>query len=373
MAAGDFSASQFPNYFARLQELNLEGNQQGEMNWPTPTADTLMRAQSLRMDYIGLGADCRGVDAHFHQVGSHMFIHDRTTADTAQGCDLVAGPELQTNSVELKNNLFIKAGFTIDAKRCNNASTFNDEMAKGLAKAMATLRRRLNRRYIVMLDGAAQANQATGYGDFSAASAGGNRVAFETGTDNIKTLRKIVTMMDENYFGTQPILISGKSFYHDADIARFYAADDDKRSEAAVFDDARVVFDKRNVDQITGRSTLLAVEPAVLAFWNTAWYPETPEVRSFSDNYTVYKLTDPVAMWNDSGTLRPIEYQVESKYVCSTRLANDELQYTYTINLTLVGGLHKAPDGYNWPLDDVTAPTEALTGVMVFVQEDAVV
>lgn len=370
MPSGDFSASQYPKILTALSEIHIEAPStlEGEMMWPTPTAEKFMAAQTVRTEALrGVGQDCREVDAYFHVVGSHLEV----TAPV--DCDLADGPELQTDSIRYANNLNdIWTSFKILEPRCNNATDFTMEMAKGLTKAMATIRRRINTKYIQLFDANAQANQATGYTEFAAAAGGANRLRYNVGTDNFSTLRGMELFAADNYLG-RTIFATGQSFYRNADISQYYGLDDDKRSQAAIFADSEMVFDPRNIDQITGAKTTFIVDPSVLIFWNHTWYSDTPTIVDPSTNYTRYTIADPSgAMWRDNGSMRPLRYHVETKFECVGRNANKELQYGYTVNVSIPGGLHKAPDGYNWPLNTATAPTQDLTGILVFRQENAV-
>lgn len=374
MAAGDFSAATYPNVLVALTDIQSSAMLDMEIDAPVRPLETLARRQSVTLrDDAGnilTGGRCTTVNAYHTVVGSHLNVHERTDADTTLACNLATGPRLQAVAKQYTKNVNIKAAFQVNDDECDNASQFNEKVARGLAAAMADNRRRLQAGYLYpMLDGNAQANEANPaiFSEFTETGSG-NRLRVDPANWDFQLALKMRLLAEQNRLGSF-VALSGSNFFFDAELAKYRALNDDSRDENAIFMDVEMSWDTYDMDAVATVPTTYLVSTAVPAIWSSSWYPDTPLEKDPSTNYYIFRVADPVLQWNNNGQLLPFYHHVEHRYTCDSRNENDELKFAHTFNVTLIGGMHKSPDGFNWPLDTGTAKTQTRTGIMAIRNE----
>lgn len=372
MAAGDFTASAFPNMLVAMDDIMTGETPIGaETNHPVNTATALLENQSVDTRELVTDGRCIGVDAWFLEVGSHLLIYSGTVADDEQGCDLETGVQLQSRKLEFRNNYHIKSGFQVNARKCGNASDWASEMAKGLARAMSENRKAFNNLHAIpLLASSSQANQYAEIDPMFTDYGSGNRLKVDASKMEYEIVPEL-SLIAENNLMPNYLMLSGRNLYMDKVLAEYRRENDNQRDQLAIFDDVKMYWDTRNMDTVLGRRSTFLVNPASFLFWNTAWWSETPVQVDASTNTWHYKVMDPVLKYNDNGTMKPVWHHVEQSYTCASRDELGEPVYAYTVNVTMIGGFYKAPDGFNRPISTATAPTTAITGVMEIVATPA--
>lgn len=381
-----FTGSDIPVSLVELDEIFYgETMLSKKANWPVGTISAIAENQSVRTEPLSPNDPCTEVDAWFYRSGASNLVHSRTTPDATIGCDLATGPELATDKQRYANNYNIKSSFKIEAARCNNASDGRREMARGLADSMSTNRRNFNNAHaIALLGNSVQADvsgQAASYGFDTRVDS--TLLKMPPANFNYEGLRGLELLAMANQF-TDPVIVSGSAFYRNADLVSYLGLDDDKRSQAAAFQDSSIYFDPMNLDRAVTANLSIAAptafifDPSIFLVWSTQLYDTTVMTGEGtpggmatdpSNNYYTFSVADPVLQYNDNGVMRPFYHNVEAKFECLRRNPkSDKLEYGWTVNVTLSGGLHKAPDGFNFPFDD-SAGSATLTGVIGIVAE----
>lgn len=369
MPAGDFSAAEFPNVLVALNDIQNTDIVDMELDAPVVPLETLARRQSVTMKNsageILKGGKCNTVKAYHTVVGSHLLAHSRTGYDPAQGCDLKTGQQLQAVAKEYNKNYNIKSSFQVREDECDNASQFNEKVAKGLARAMATNRRELQANFLyAMLNNNSQLNEANpGVLPEFVDEGTANRLKVAPANWNFELLLKMKLLAQQNYLGSF-IVINGSNFYFDSKVAEFRKLNDNQRDQHAIFSDMEVAWDTRDLDVSVQESATFLVSLSAPCIWNSAWWSDIPTLKDPSSNYYQYKIKDDVLSYNNGGTLIPFYHHVETKYMCVDRDENDQPIYAHTFNVTMIGGMHRAPDGFNWPLDTSVAPARTRTGII---------
>lgn len=368
-----FTGSDIPVALAMYDEIVLgEGNLHIKEKIPANTLRAIIENQTVDLRPISTTDPCLETDAWFYRTGASNLVYDGTAPDAGQGCDLVTGPELASEKIRLANNFHIKSAFTVDSPRCNNASEASMEIAKGLANCFATNRRTINNKYAIpLLANSLQANQS------DAAVVGGivdegvtpNLLKMDPSAFSAEGAYKFELLATNNYFST-PVMVTGGNFYTNNALAQFEALDDDKRSRRALFGATTMYFDQLNLDTasatyggITDPVTYI-FDPNVMAFWSTQLYDtqvtmgDNPQQAADpSTNYYVFSVQDQL--------MPEIYHNVEMEWKCKERQDKSGRKvWGWTFNVTTMGHLSKAPDGFNWPVDETVAATQVLTGVL---------
>ena len=380
-----FTASNLPTALVKLDRIFLEGNLRDvKINWPAVTVMALAENQTVDVTPLTPNQPCLEVDAWFYQSGASHLIHNRTAPDPAQGCELKEGAALATEKQRFANNYDIKSGFTLERERCNNASTATDEIARGLAVCMATNRRKFNNSHAIpLLLNNLQANVAPDGVVNGFETESGNLLRYDPEKFNYEGIRAFELLAMNNHLN-DVVIIAGGAFYQARDLDQFLVQDDDKRSHLAAFNESQLYFDPKNldpavraVDATITTPVAFAVDPSVFLTWSTQLYTEgspldqdgrpvgTASPEDPSKNYYTFSVADPYLKYNDRGTLKPYYHNVEMEFKCiGIDSRSGKRVYGYEFNVTMSGGLHKAPNGHNWALDDSASASATLTGII---------
>lgn len=372
MAAGDFTAANYLNVLAAMADIQSTSTLDVEKDAPVTPLKRVCERQKVTLrgqsNEILTGGKCQTVKAFHTVVGSHLLVHSRSDANTAQGCNLATGSRLQAVGKDYNTNFNIKSAFQVNSDDCANASDFNEKIAKGLMAAMATNRRDLQANHFYpLLNSNAQINEANSniFTEFSDQGTG-NRVKVAPANWDFELALKIRQFGEQNRLG-EFIAISGSNLYYDKHIAEYRKLNDDKRDQSAIFSDLEMVWDTYDLDTKIGTPATFLLSLSAPCIWNSSWWSDMP-VEKDTNTYH-YRVQDPVLSWNNNGTLVPFYHHIETKYQCVSRNSMDDSVYAHTFNVTLIGGMHRAPDGFNWPLDTATAPTQTRTGIMAIYNE----
>lgn len=371
MAAGDFTASASNKPIIRLNELHRQPTMvQAEFSHPVMTAKTLMEKQSVQITPTLNGRECIGVKAWYMEAGFDATTYSGSVADATLVCDNGSGTQLQTNSQDYVNNVFINAKVAVPSFRCSNESEYIEEKAKALLKATTDIKRKLNNaHFLPLLTGNVQEDQwgaANRPALWEEASSGGNRLAVDPSLWNYDLLLELELLADFNEMEKgEYSIIDSTSLYVDKNVQEYRRLNDDGKDGNAIYNSHNIHWDHRNIESTLSRKSTFVVQNSVVCFWNTAWYSPTPELVDPSLNLYQYTIDDPELMWNNNGTMQRLQYHVEESFVCANRTSNQERVYNHVFLVTLIGGLYLAPTGFN----KAGVPARELTGVLEIVNE----
>jgi hypothetical protein len=364
-----FTASEIPDVLTRLDNV-MPGSTayKAERTFPTPLLDAMLDMQTVSAIPTFQEGRCIAVDAAFLEVGQST-----TTAaaydPTAQGCDLLDGPEASTRKKTFTNGVIAIASHKITAPKCANAVTRNEEMAVLMRKAFADIRKVAQREYLDLFTTNVQADVSGGEG-FGTATSGGNRLAVDPAEWNFELLRRIELLAAANQFPERKLIANGQNLWLDADLATFRALNDDKRDQAAIFGESNIVWDYRMQDAYLGRNSTFVVNPDQFIFHNTSFYPPEGMTKVINGKQrTLFSVADPELSFRLDGRLVPVRYHVEVEETCVGRTAMDEPIMEILVNVKLLGLIDIAPAGYTNPALIADAPAVALTGVLEIVRE----
>ena len=163
------------------------------------------------------------------------------------------------------------------------------------------------------------------------------------------------------------IIIDSSNLWMDRALAEIRSRNNDQRDEAASFNQFNIHWDTRDMESTLGRRSTFIVNPNVVGFWNVTWSnpASNPTLEDASNNLWTYRIADPILKWNDNGTMRPVEYEVEYSYECLNRTSVGQRQYAHKYYIRLIGGLVIAPLGFN----KAATPAAELSGIMEIVNE----
>lgn len=366
MAAGNFTASDYPNVLARMAAMEAEDLMANASQVETLQLVTSRQSVDIEPLLTNTG-QCRSVDAWFLANGTQRHLYSGSAADVAQGCDLKAAQELETIKKTFTNNYVVTSGFVADSKKCNNASMWVEETAKGLRDCMADNRRQLKNKHLYpLLNANVQTNEANSntLTDFVADGVTGH-LKLDPTKWNFESALKMDLLANQNHFGERAIL-SGSNLYFDSKIAEYRKLNMGiaGQDQAAIFGDVLMAWDTRDMDAVLTEQESFIVDLSKMITWNSSWYSDTPELRDASKNRYTYRIPDPVLTWNNNGTQVPFYHHVEVEYTCTSRDSMNEPVYSWTYNVTLIGGMDIAPAQYNYPVDPTVAPTRTRTGIL---------
>ena len=349
MPAGDFSASVADRVKLKLEDMfKRPGPVESEFFHPVMTAKLMLNRQTVEVNKVLEDGQCIGVKAYYLQDLQTSIVHSGTTPRAGQDADCVipSGVELQSNGTDYDNNLYIEASRLVKANKCNNLVQFVDESAKAIEKAMLDIRKELNTRCINLLAANPQANQYANAASYLVVSAG-NRYKIDPSNWDFEMLAELKLLAENNDI-YNPIILNGRNLWTDKYLAEHRMNNDNQRDQNSIFNDWDIHWDTRNIDSTTSRLSTFIYSPNVTCFWNTVFSPSaTPTLVDPSNNRWVYFMNDPELTYNDNGTLRPVQYEVEYQRVCNGRTTHSQLTFDHTWFIRLYGGLALAPSASN--------------------------
>lgn len=364
-----FTASERPALLVAIDEAFGEDTMlSAEINHPVQATKAVLENQTIRTEPLSRNGECVGVTAYYAASGIDPTTEGYydTTANTALGCDVLDGNEIQTLSKDYANNVFFQTPFKIEEERCNNLLTRATEFALAINVAANTNRMKLNERIITTLAANVQPNQWVNSPAALTDVVASNRLGFPEASTNADGLRLLELAAQANQLG-MPIIIDGTNFYTDHDLAMFKALNDNGRSGNAIYNASRLYHDILDLPKILGRNSTFAVNPGVPIFRAFTNYENvTPIQISSKDDHWVFRMPDPVLSYRDNGQLVPLYQEVEYKRNCLRRNAAGKLEYGWSGMVSLRGLFDIAPAGFTNAIYTGDDPVQSLTGIMEF-------
>lgn len=360
-----FLASVYPRALVNIASITGgDDMSRAETRHPVEAARAILENQTVRTEQIFRNGNCIGVTAYSLVSGVDVGTtgYYGTTANTALGCDILDGAELQTVPKDYDNNIFFSTPWRIREERCNNAVMGAEELAYQLAWSMNQNRMRLNRLIIAAIAANVQPNQWAAT-PAALVPGAGNELQLLTSAFNMEGLRLIELLAAANDID-QPIVIDGTNFYVDRDLARFKTAACCDDSSGA-YSSSNLYHDIRDLSAVVGTNSTFVVDAGVPIFRTyTNVTNEAPVQVSSSDDRYIFRVADPILSVRENGQLVPLYHEVEYVRECIERDGSGKVQYGWKGMTSLRGMFDLAPAGFTKPLETGAPAAQVLTGIM---------
>lgn len=352
--------------------FNDRGNTDARYSIEAATAPVLLSRQTARSTQRMRDGECIGTTVWFFDSGADSGGYEGTTFDAALDCTAGTCTEGGTESQDYDHNIHYHDCKTVDTFRCSSQLQYEQESGRQLYHLMYGRRLSLNKFIINTIAASAQQNQtptAQMPSYINEQTAPSN--ILEIASANMTQANGFETMVEMNNISMQnglfnPIVLNGRNFSVNQQLAQYNRLNDNQRSEGAYFDPTGIagnfywdLHPTHGVDTITGALSSLVVNPNSYIFWNYTLFPETPVMVDGSTNRWIFSMPDPFITYNDGGTTRRLMYDVEKFSTCVGYAANGMPNFRDTYRVHLRGGFAFAPSGY-----DAAGTTQVYTGAM---------
>jgi len=359
MAAQNLTASALTYIQARLTEM-FSPDQTTPSRYPwvdhIETARSMLREHSANISPItNAQGDCVAYKVYWLKKGADTIVHNSTPAGYTVAADLTSGQGPVSVEKSYTNNFKIVSLVEIDDDICGNV--FKNPGSPGaeqaatliqnrLMTAMYDIRSKLNTKWVNFLD----TNKTSVNNDSSlpaGVSFGSSLYSVTTGTlsmqepDTLTDLAAIAANNDlQDYFW-----IGGRYHFYNAVVNSDYRRLNDAERDHIRFDDWRMYFDIKNLDNTLSGQNSFVVDPGSYVFWDHVNDGRTRQPEQVKDLSFEYYIEDPMLLVNDNGLLRPLRYNVY--YQQSVNSAGNTTEHrrtkTHRWEVTLHGGQYVAP------------------------------
>lgn len=357
MAAGSFTASVILEAQYRLDQMFAEPNtaMTEMLAGEAAAARALLPRQTAQTLERTTGGYTVGAEVWFLRPGATDLDSGDWPADN--DCDVPAGTEGETVKADIATSILAYSTGKTKTNRSDNLITAEEEMAKTMAHICARLRYQLNRDILISgLEAVAQANLDANINATWDYTTNTPRIVVPEADFSWENLNEFRIVAKNNNF-SDFFFLSGRLFNDNVWLAGLNRGNEGFRNEALAWAERQIVFDERDLDDVLGRKSALAIDVNSYAFWNMYRSSASPEVVE-GTNYEIWKwaVPDPTGLvWNKNGVLTPVVYEFEMQVACTGRDAFDFHQASRTMAGRLIGGFETAPEGPN-----------AETGVLLF-------
>lgn len=316
---------------------------------PAITLRALAQNQTFRTDERLEGGKCIGIKAWFPDMsGIATDVAEATT------CATPSGNPIGTLSVNYDSDVLAQHAQTMDAPRCDNELTRDAELMYNMRICMAKIRKDLNALSINAMNAAVAANIYTPLPnlgtawDAVTATPAVNVPKADFKWQNIGWFDAVVS---GNSMGEHMWINGATNFYGEWWESKYRNFDANGPSAFQAYNDQRMFFDNRQLDQVLTGANTFAINPNSIGIWQTVHSPSVPTEFSVGSNGKkfIYTVDDPEVRVNRNGVLVPLTYHVELEEACSSRTALGQLVKSYKLYMYFVGGIKFAPAAPNGP------------------------
>lgn len=330
---GDFTPAAVLQIKRKSTDLFTRDRSLAELNLPIQAASCLLSGQDVALEPVLRNGKCIGMTVVYHR-SCNLTVSDGAPADSCT----ITGAQLGAEAVTYDAEGIGYTSFSVMDDDCGNMFTWEDNVARGDARAKALLEAHIAQKLVAFLgaeaDTVLQAEVDAAFD--TTATVSGNSIQVNSSLWTPKLLADMEYIAEQNQIFS-PIIISGKNFYNDAFLSQFNSPYCCNNNDILNDERFKICFDKTNVDSTLGGRYTFFVDPGSFVFWNTKEYKTEQPHQLDGNTYSYYSIL-PRLRYNNRGTLEPIYVDVLSQRSCT------DGKWGWTFRYTVTGGIHKSID-----------------------------
>ena len=289
----------------------LVNSRMSEFKEPIMAGQAILAHQDPTIATIGAGLGC--MNASIYTLRSASTDKGSKTLD----CDITAGVKAGTEKIDLTKEVLVNLEkFSIDDIKCANAVDFGKELAYMGMKAKIQLEVKLSKALVALANTGIDLPDADWFETEGTLSGSIFEVAKVNFTSDMLADLQWASQVANMY---DPLILNGRNFYNNA-ILEVYKSQGCCTNDAILnrntfFD---VVWDPKNVDQVTGAKSTLVIDKNSILFWSSPAYSNLGMRSMILEQADTYHWVEtlPRLQYFANGGFQPIYVDIRATRSC---------------------------------------------------------